>query len=145
MRHSLAVIQLIGKVNFGSMQCMSKKKKILVAEDDRFLLKVYSTKLEQAGYAVITSNDGVEALRKAHEVKPDLMLIDMIMPKKNGFDVLLELKGDPETANIPVIILSSLGQETDVERGLQIGAADYLIKSNASFKDVKEKIEQFIK
>lgn len=124
---------------------MSKKKKILIAEDDRFLLKVYSTKLEQAGYAVVTSNDGVEALRKAHEVKPDLMLIDMIMPKKNGFDVLLELKGDPATASIPVIILSSLGQETDVERGLQIGAADYLIKSNASFKDVKEKIEQYIK
>lgn len=124
---------------------MSKKKKILVAEDDRFLLKVYSTKLEQAGYAVVTSNDGAEALRKAAEVKPDLMLIDMIMPKKNGFDVLLELKGDPETADIPVIILSSLGQETDVERGLQIGAADYLIKSNASFKDVKEKIEQYIK
>lgn len=123
---------------------MAKKKKILVAEDDRFLLKVYSTKLEQAGYAVITSNDGVEALRKAHEVKPDLMLLDMIMPKKNGFDVLLELKGDPETAAIPVIILSSLGQETDVERGLQIGAVDYLIKSNASFKDVKEKIEQYI-
>lgn len=123
---------------------MVKKKKILVAEDDRFLLKVYSGKLEQAGYAVVTSNDGVEALRKAHEIKPDLMLIDMIMPKKNGFDVLLELKGDPETASIPVIILSSLGQENDVERGLQIGAADYLIKSNASFKDVKEKIEQYI-
>lgn len=123
---------------------MAHKKKILVAEDDRFLLKVYTAKLEQAGYAVLAASDGVDALVKAREQTPDLMLIDMIMPKKNGFDVLLELKADPVTQAIPIIILSSLGQETDVERGLQLGAVDYLIKSNASFKDVKEKIEQYV-
>lgn len=123
---------------------MSHQRTILIAEDDRFLLKVYTAKLEQAGYEVVTCTDGVEALRLAVELQPDLILLDMIMPKKNGFDVLLELKANPDTEKIPVIILSSLGQESDIERGLQIGAADYLIKSNASFKDVKEKIEQYL-
>lgn len=123
---------------------MASKKKILVAEDDRFLLKVYTAKLKEAGYTVITCNDGAEALVKAQQTLPDLIMLDMIMPKKNGFDVLLELKANPKLQAVPVIILSSLGQESDVERGLQIGAADYLIKSNASFKDIKEKIEQYI-
>lgn len=124
---------------------MSGKKTILVAEDDRFLLKVYVAKLKEAGYTVVPCNDGAEALDKAEDAHPDLIMLDMIMPKKNGFDVLLELKANPQLKDVPVIILSSLGQESDVERGLQIGAADYLIKSNASFKDIKEKIKQYVR
>lgn len=124
---------------------MNQKKTILVAEDDRFLLKVYTAKLEKEGFNVVACNDGAEAVRQAQVHKPNLMLIDMIMPKKNGFDVLLEVKADPVIASTPVIILTSLGQESDVERGLQLGAADYLVKSSASFRDVNEKIAQYIK
>ena len=86
--------------------------------------------------------DGLEASEKIKEVRPDLVLLDLIMPGKNGFEVLEEMKADKDLKNIPVIILSNLGQESDVDKGKSLGAEDYLIKSDISMKEVIETIKR---
>ena len=100
-------------------------RRILVAEDDRFLRKAAEMALKRQGYTVLTAADGEEALRAAQSVLPDLILLDLIMPKLNGFDVLQALKKDAPTAHIPVIILSNLGQDRDVQQAMDAGAAAY--------------------
>jgi DNA-binding response OmpR family regulator len=120
-------------------------KKILVAEDDKFLIKVYESKLFKEGYIVKISTNGEEALKDIKEMKPDLILLDLIMGKKNGFEVLAEMQKDSELRKIPVIILSNLGQDEDLKKGLDLGAHDYIIKSNASISEVVEKIERQLK
>jgi len=120
-------------------------KKILVAEDDKFLMKVYQSKLKDEGYELITASDGEEALAKIKEETPNLVLLDIMMPKKNGFEVLKESKSNSKTKGIPIIILSNLGQDSDINEGVKIGADDYIIKSNISINGILEKIEKFIK
>ena len=85
--------------------------------------------------------DGREALKKIRSEEPDMVLLDLIMPEKNGFEVLEEMKKDKALKNIPVIVLSNLGQESDVDQGKKLGAVDYLIKSNVSIKEVIEVIK----
>ena len=121
---------------------MSDNKKILVAEDDKFLVKIYQTKLAEQGYEVVIAMDGEDALAKVESEKPDLLILDLIMPKKNGFDVLEEMKQKEELKSIPVVVLSNLGQESDVERVMQAGAVDYIIKANFSIEAVVEKIKK---
>lgn len=121
------------------------KPKILVIEDDRFLRKVYLTKLAQENFDAVSAIDGEEGLNKWKTEKPDLVLLDLILPKMNGFQVLEEAKNDPSIKDIPVIILSNLGQDSDIERGRKIGAIDYLVKANMSINDVVEKIGNYIK
>lgn len=116
--------------------------KILVAEDDKFLLKIYQTKLAKEGYEIVSATDGEEAVQSIKIEKPNLVILDLVMPKKNGFEVLEEIKADPELKDIPVIVLSNLGQESDVERVMQAGAVDYLIKANFSIEEVMEKIKK---
>ncbi len=116
---------------------------ILVAEDDKFLMKIYQTKLAKEGFTVLSAHDGEEALQLAQTNTPVLILLDLIMPKKTGFEVLEELKKNPSTAAIPVLIFSNLGQNSDVEKGIQLGAADYVIKSNLSITEVIEKIRKY--
>jgi len=123
---------------------MSEAKKILVTEDDKFLVNVLLSKLSKEGFEVIHAFDGEEALAKVREKKPDLILLDLILPVKDGFDVLKELKEDGATKNIPVIILSNLGQETDIEKGKKLGAVDYMIKANWSMKDVIAKVKEYL-
>ncbi len=123
---------------------MSEAKKILVTEDDKFLVNVLLSKLSKEGFEVIHAFDGEEALAKVREKKPDLILLDLILPVKDGFDVLKELKENETTKNIPVIILSNLGQDEDVKRGQDLGADDYLIKTNLSLKEVVEKIKEHL-
>ncbi len=101
--------------------------RILLAEDDRFLRKAAEATLRQNGFTVLTAVDGEEALRLARAEAPDLVLLDLIMPKVQGFEVLRALKQDPATAGIPVIVLSNLGQDSDVQRALEAGAAEYLM------------------
>ncbi len=113
---------------------------ILIVEDTELLRKIYSDKLAQDGYQVLTAGDGVEALQHLRTSNVDLMLLDLIMPKMSGLEVLDTIKKDPRTRGIPVLILSNLGQESDVERGLAMGAVDYLIKNEAKPADVAEKI-----
>lgn len=119
--------------------------KILVAEDDKYLADVFLTKLTKEGFEVIQAFDGDEAILMAKKCKPGLILLDIIMPKKDGFDVLKEIKEYEETKDIPVIILSNLGQEADITMGKKLKAADYMIKTNSSLKDIIKKVKEYIK
>jgi DNA-binding response OmpR family regulator len=116
---------------------------VLLAEDDRFLRKAAETMLKRSGFTVTAAADGEEALRMAREVRPDLMLLDLVMPKMPGFDVLAALKAAPETAAIPVIVLSNLGQDSDVQLARERGATDYIIKSNIALESLVERVRTF--
>jgi DNA-binding response OmpR family regulator len=116
---------------------------ILLAEDDRFLRKAAETMLKRSGFSVVAAADGEEALRLARESPPDLLLLDLIMPKLQGFDVLQSLKASPATAGIPVIVLSNLGQASDVELARERGAADYIIKSNIALEALVDRVRAF--
>ena len=117
-------------------------RRILVAEDDRFLRKAAEMALKRQGYTVLTAADGEEALRAAQSELPDLILLDLIMPKLNGFDVLQALKKDAPTAHIPVIILSNLGQDRDVQQAMDAGAAAYFIKTDLSLQALVQRVEE---
>ena len=122
----------------------SKEAKILLAEDDKYICRAYKDGLERAGFQVLVAFDGVEAMQKVRSEKPDLILLDLIMPVKNGFEMLEELKKDPAFKRIPVIILSNLGQDSDREKGKSLGAVDYLVKSDFSMKEVIRKIREHL-
>jgi DNA-binding response OmpR family regulator len=115
-------------------------KRILLAEDDRFLRRAAEARLRQQGFEVLTATDGEEALRVARAERPDLVLLDVVMPRLQGFDVLKALKRDAVTARIPVIVLSNLGQERDVEQAIALGAEAYLVKAHLSLQDLVQKI-----
>lgn len=117
------------------------KKKILLAEDDKFIARAYQDGLTRAGFEVVSAVNGQEAIDKVKSEKPDLVLLDLIMPKKNGFEVLEEIKAD-QTLKMPVIILSNLSQDSDIEKAKELGAVDYIVKSNFSMKEVIKKIEK---
>jgi len=119
-------------------------RRILLAEDDRFLRKAAETALKRRGFTVIPAVDGEEALRLARAEAPDLILLDMIMPKMQGFEVLRSLKGDPATAGIPVLILSNLGQDSDVQQALEAGAAGYFVKANLSLQDLVKRVGEMV-
>ena len=105
---------------------------VLLVEDDRFLRRAAEVRLKRAGLSVLTAGDGVDALAVARSQAVDLILLDLIMPKLQGFDVLRALKEDEATRVIPVLILSNLGQDADRERAALDGAAGYLVKANLS-------------
>jgi len=119
--------------------------KVLVAEDDRFLSKAYGAKLKKEGFDVILAMNGEEAVEEAKNKKPDIILLDLVMPRKDGFEALSDLKKDASTKSIPVIILSNLGQEEDIIKGKELGAVDYLVKSNIAIREVVEKIREVLK
>lgn len=119
-------------------------KKIVLADDEQFISIAYKDGLTRAGYDLTVAHDGEEALAKIKEVKPDLVLLDLIMPKKTGFEVIKEVKADPEIAQIPVIVLSNLSQHTDEEEVRQSGAIDFLVKSDISLEQLVARIQQVI-
>ena len=121
-----------------------RKKKVLVAEDDEITSRAYQEGLEGAGYEVILAVNGEEAVRRAKEHKPDIILLDLIMPETSGFEALEAIKEDESLKLIPVIILTNLGQDSDVAKGRELGAVDYLIKTNTSMKDVIEKVNGYL-
>jgi len=118
----------------------SKKLKVIMIEEDRFLRKIYRNKLSKAGFEFLEATNGEEGLNKIFAEKPDIILLDIILPIKNGFDVLVELKRNPNTKNIPVVILSNLGQHGDIKRGLSLGAEEYFVKTDISLNDVVDKV-----
>jgi CheY-like chemotaxis protein len=118
--------------------------KVLLVEDDRFLRRASEATLKKGGFAVTVAVDGEEALNLVPTVLPDLILLDLIMPKIQGFEVLRRLKGDPATRDIPVVVLSNLGQDGDVERALAAGAVGYLVKSNLSLADLLTKVTSIL-
>lgn len=122
-----------------------KKQKILMIEEDSFLRKIYKNKLTSIGFEFIEATNGEEGLNKLISEKPDLVLLDLILPKKNGFDVLIEIRKNKELKDIFVIILSVLSQKSDMKRGLDFGAQDYLIKSEMSLSDVVDKVKYWAK
>jgi CheY-like chemotaxis protein len=113
---------------------------ILVVEDTELLRRIYQDKLSQEGYTVFSAADGLEALGVIRANKIDLVLMDLIMPRMSGLEALEAIKADPRTRDVPVIILSNLGQDADIQRGLDLGAVDYLIKNEAKPADVSAKI-----
>jgi DNA-binding response OmpR family regulator len=119
--------------------------KILIVEDDRFLRELIARKLKNEGYEVLEAIDGEEGLKRIKEEKPDLVLLDLILPGIDGFEVLAKAKEDPDTAQIPVIILSNLGQREEIERGLKLGAIDYLIKAHFTPGEIIEKIKNILR
>ncbi len=124
---------------------MAKDKiKILLVEDDSFLLSMYATKFETENFKVITAEDGEKGIRYAAKELPDVILLDILLPKMNGFEILKQLKADKRTGHIPVILLSNLSQRGDVEQGLALGAADYLIKAHFMPSGVVEKIKKVL-
>ena len=119
----------------------SKKiAKILLVEDDEFLANMYRAKLEIENYEVVMALNGEAGLHMAEEKNPDLILLDIVMPKMNGFEVLNHLKSDKDLKKIPVILLTNLGQKEDVEKGLKLGADEYLIKAHFLPSEVINKI-----
>jgi two-component system alkaline phosphatase synthesis response regulator PhoP len=116
--------------------------KILIVEDEFFLRNILEKKLQAEGFDVILASDGVEAVEKTVKEVPDLILLDLILPKKNGFEVLEEIKKDPYLKDIPVIIISNLGQEIDIDRAKKFGVNEYLIKAQTSLDTVVEKIKE---
>jgi DNA-binding response OmpR family regulator len=116
-------------------------KKILIIEDDEGINRVYVAKLTREGFNVSTALSGEEGVRKIFAEKPDLVILDLMLPKKDGFEILKEVKADSTVKNIPVIIMSNLGQDEDVKRGMDLGAADYLIKSDYPITKVVEKVK----
>jgi DNA-binding response OmpR family regulator len=122
-----------------------KKQKILLVEDDPFIRKLYRNKLTLAGFAVDEAISGEEGLNKIKAGKPDLVLLDIVLPRKSGLDVLVEIRGNEKTKDIPVIILSVLGQIQNIRRGLALGAQDYLVKSEITISEVVTKIRECLK
>ena len=119
---------------------MDAKKKILLVEDDEALANVYKSRLEIEGFETEWVGNGEDALSKTMKFKPDLVLLDAMMPKISGFDVLDILRNTPETANIHVIMLTALSQPKDKERAESLGVDDYLVKSQVVIGDVIERV-----
>ena len=118
--------------------------KILIIEDEEFLRGMINRKLTAGGFEVIESIDGEDGLEKAKNEKPDLILLDLILPGINGFDVLAKIKEEPLTASIRVIILSNLGQREEIKKGLALGAVDYLVKAYFTPDQIMEKIQKVL-
>jgi len=119
-------------------------KKILLVEDDPFLIDIYSTKLKESGFSVEVASDGESALRKVKEKEPDLVILDIVLPQLDGWEILRQIKSDPKLNNIKIIILSNLGQKEEVERGVELGAVKYLIKAHYTPSEVVAEIKQLL-
>jgi len=120
------------------------KRKILIIEDDKSLQNALAEMLTQEKYEIISAFDGEEGLKKAKDEKPDLVLLDIILPKKDGYEVLAEIKKGEEK-NIPVLILTNLEEIDNVQKAIDLGATTFMVKSDFSLKDVLEKVKENLK
>lgn len=122
----------------------ASKKTIMVVEDDRFYGNICKVKLSKEGYTVVVMNNGAWALKAVAEKKPDLILLDLVMPEMDGFETLKALKNDPASATIPVIVLSNLGQPEDIKKALALGAIDYMVKTIIPIQKMVEKVRSHL-
>lgn len=122
-----------------------KTKTILLVEDDKFISRAYHDGLERAGFKIISAFDGNEAKAKLKDTRPDIILCDLIMPNKDGFEFLGEIKANPEFKDIPVLVLSNLSHEKIFAQATQLGADGYLVKSNQSIEDIVSEINKYLK
>ncbi len=123
---------------------MVKKKLILLVEDDEFLAELYATKLTLEGFEVALATDGEKGLKMIKDKIPDLILLDIILPKMDGFEILKNIKADKSLKNLPVILLTNLSQKDEIKKGLDLGANDYLIKAHFMPSEVVKKIKKAI-
>lgn len=119
--------------------------KIVIVEDDKFLRELITQKVRKEGYEVVEAINGEDGVAKTKAEKPDLVLLDLILPGIDGFEVLRQIKEDVESSVIPVVILSNLGQKDDVERGMKLGASDYLVKAHFTPGEILAKIKTILK
>jgi len=126
---------------------MNEKPTVLLVEDDPFLSSILQLKLDKENFKTIRATDGEEALNLLIEegIRPDAVLLDLILPKKNGFEVLETMRQDPTLEKLPVIIISNLGQPSDIERGKSLGVIDYFVKAKLSVDELVNKIKEEIK
>ncbi len=124
------------------METPSKGKKILIVEDEATLQKTLNDLLLQEGYEILTAVDGLRGMELAFDKKPDLILLDIILPKMDGFEVLKKIKENKDTSQIPVIILTNLSSVNDIQKALDLGATTYLVKADFHLSDVLSKIEK---
>jgi len=120
-------------------------KKVFIVEDDEFLRSLTVKRLEKEGYAVAISTDGEGALDGILKEKPDIILLDLLLPGLNGYEVLQKIRANDSTKSLPVIVFSNLGQREDIEKAKAIGVSDFLIKANFTLDDVAEKVANFLK
>ncbi len=121
-----------------------RMKKVLIVEDDQLIFSILSRELSDAGYEVANAFDGEQAVAVTREVHPDLVLLDILLPRKNGFEVLQTLKADDALKSIPVVILSNLGQPEDIQKGRELGAIDYMVKVEFEPKQIVSKVRTLL-
>ncbi len=121
---------------------MAEVPYVLVVEDDPFYSRIYKTKLAKEKIESQIVGNGNEAMKAAQVLRPKLILLDLIMPGKDGFETLAELKADPNLKDVPVIVLSNLSQEEDIKRIMDLGAVEYLVKANVPIQDVIDRVKQ---
>lgn len=121
------------------------KGQILLVDDTEFYLKAYKSKLTAEGYHVTTANNGVEAIKSIATERPDLILLDLMMPVMDGFKVLQSIKADPNLKEIPVVVFSAKGNTDEVEKAISGGATDFLVKATSTPNKVVEKIKEILK
>ena len=126
------------------MDEQSKMPKILIIDDDPFILDMYVLKFKERGFDVESARDGQEGIKKAEDYKPDAILLDVVMPALDGFDVLEKIKNDPKMRSIKTILLTNLGQKEEVERGTALGADEYIIKAHFTPSEVVEKVKKLL-
>lgn len=119
-------------------------KKVMIVEDDEHISKVYEIKFAKEGISTSVARDGEDAVVKITAEKPSLIILDLMIPKKDGFWVLEEIKKNPDLATIPVLVLSNLGQKSDQDRALGLGANEYLVKVDFSIQDIIEKVKGYL-
>ncbi len=122
----------------------TKKVKVLIVEDEESLAQMYAAKFKHEGFTVAVAPDGASGLEMARKEKPAIILLDIILPQKDGFMVLKELKEDDKTKGIPVIMLTNLGQDEDISRGKKLGADDYLVKASLTPTQLVDKVKAFL-
>src|SRR3972149_7142141 len=121
-------------------------RKILLVEDDPFLSSLLKNRLQKEGFDIILAKDGQECIDQLKNIQPDLMLLDLILPKKTGFEVMEEIRLDPQFygKNVPIIVISNLGQREDISKSRQLGAVDYYVKAKISIDELIQKIKDFL-
>ncbi len=123
---------------------MSEEKTILLVEDEPLLANLLRQRFEKEGLKVVLARDGEEALRALRDVKPDVILLDVILPKISGFELMETLRADPQLEKAPVIIISNLGQEGDMARGEKLGAVQYFVKAKVSIEELVNQVKNFL-
>ena len=119
--------------------------KVLIVEDDSLIVKVYSTRLKSSGHNVFTAEDGEVGLELAKKIIPDVILLDLMLPKLSGLEVLAELKKNPKTSKLPILVYSNLGREKEIQEAKNLGAAEFITKADSTPQQVVAKIEAYLK